>query len=55
MAAEASPDAQTPVTLALMKLAAMYGLDWLNNVSLSRITSRIELPSIPACEIIISC
>jgi hypothetical protein len=34
MAAEASPDAQAPVTLALTKLAVMYGVDWLNNVSL---------------------
>jgi SEL1 protein len=33
MAAEASPDAQAPVTLALMKLAVMYGFDWFNNVS----------------------
>ena len=33
MAAEASPDAQAPVTLALMKLGVMYGLEWLNSVS----------------------
>ena len=31
MAAEASPDAQAPVSLALMKLAVMYAFDWLNN------------------------
>ena len=34
MAAEASADAQAPVTLALMKLAVMYGFDWFANVSL---------------------
>ena len=39
MAAEASPDAQAPVTLALMKLAAMYGLDWFTNVSLQKTLS----------------
>lgn len=33
MAAEASPDAQAPVTLALTKLAVMYSVDWFNNVS----------------------
>ncbi|XP_028409740.1 protein sel-1 homolog 1-like isoform X2 [Dendronephthya gigantea] len=30
MAAEASPDAQAPVTLALAKLAVVYGFDWVN-------------------------
>ena len=39
MAAEASPDAQAPVTLALMKLAVMYGLDWFTNVSLQKTLS----------------
>lgn len=34
MAAEASPDAQAPVTLALAKLGVLYSLDWINNVSL---------------------
>ena len=33
MAAEASPDAHAPVTLALMKLGVLYSLDWFNNVS----------------------
>ncbi|XP_046849524.1 protein sel-1 homolog 1-like isoform X2 [Xenia sp. Carnegie-2017] len=31
MAAEASPDAQAPVTLALAKLGVLYSLDWINN------------------------
>ena len=31
MAAEASPDAVAPVTLALIKLAVLFGLEFLEN------------------------
>lgn len=33
MAAEASPDAQAPVALALLRLGLGYGLEWFQNVS----------------------
>lgn len=39
MAAEASPDAQVPVFLALCKLGMMYTLQYLHELNVSALTS----------------
>ncbi|KAJ8269911.1 hypothetical protein GJAV_G00108150 [Gymnothorax javanicus] len=43
MAAEASPDAQVPVFLALCKLGLMYSLQYLHDLNLSDLLTQVDL------------
>ncbi|XP_006810929.1 protein sel-1 homolog 1-like [Neolamprologus brichardi] len=43
MAAEASPDAQVPVFLALCKLGLVYALQYLQDLNLKELISQVDL------------